>query len=68
VLPPQPAIVQGWSLQEVYRGVALIQGSRFGIMEVETGDVVPGLGRIEAIRKQDGRWVVVTSKGLITSR
>ena len=27
--------------------------------------MVPGLGRIEAIRKQDGRWVVVTSKGLI---
>jgi hypothetical protein len=52
-------------LQEVYRGVALIQGGRFGMMEVEAGDVVPGLGRIEAIRKQDGRWVVVTPRGLI---
>jgi hypothetical protein len=29
--------------------------------------VLPGLGRIEAIRRQDGRWVVVTSKGTITS-
>ena len=27
--------------------------------------LVPGLGRVDAIRKQDGRWVVVTSKGLI---
>ena len=26
----------------------------------------PGLGRVDAIRKQDGRWVVVTSKGLIS--
>ena len=32
------------------------------------GDPVPGLGRIDAIRKQDGRWVVVTSKGLIVAR
>ena len=36
-----------------------------GVIEVEPGDVVPGLGRIEAIRRQDGHWVVVTSKGLI---
>jgi hypothetical protein len=28
---------------------------------------VPGLGRVDAIRKQDGRWVVVTSRGLITT-
>jgi hypothetical protein len=27
--------------------------------------MVPGLGRVEAIRKQDGRWVVLTSKGLV---
>jgi hypothetical protein len=67
VQPPQPAIVPGWTLQDVYRGVALIQGGRHGIMEVEAGDVVPGLGRIEAIRKQDGRWVVITPKGLIVA-
>jgi hypothetical protein len=68
--PPQPStppIVQGWVLQEVYRGVAVIQGGRFRVMEVEAGDTVPGLGRIEAIRKQDGRWVVVTPKGLIVA-
>ena len=38
-----------------------------GIIEVDQGDMVPGLGRVDAIRKQDGRWVVVTSKGLIVS-
>jgi hypothetical protein len=37
------------------------------MVEVETGDVLPSLGRIEAIRRQDGRWVVITSKGMITS-
>ena len=38
-----------------------------GMVEVEPGDVLPGLGRIEAIRRQDGHWVVITSKGMITS-
>ena len=48
-------------------GSALIE-SRRGIYEVYAGDPVPGLGRVDAIRKQDGRWVVVTSKGLIVAR
>jgi hypothetical protein len=60
----QPGSVEGWVLRDVQRGTALIEG-RMGLIEVDQGDVVPGLGRIEAIRKQDGRWVVQTSKGLI---
>jgi len=38
------------------------------MMEVEAGETVPGLGRIEAIRRQDGRWVVVTARGLVVQR
>ena len=57
---------RGWVVRDVHRGTALIEG-RMGIIEVEQGDLVPGLGRVDAIRKQDGRWVVVTSRGLITS-
>lgn len=59
--------VEGWILREVGRGSALIE-SRRGLFEVFAGDPIPGLGRVDAIRKQDGRWVVVTSKGLIVSR
>jgi hypothetical protein len=59
--------VEGWVLRDVGRGSALIE-SRRGLYEVYAGDPVPGLGRVDAIRKQDGRWVVVTSKGLIVSR
>jgi hypothetical protein len=59
--------VEGWVLRDVGRGSALIE-SRRGLFEVYAGDPVPGLGRVDAIRKQDGRWVVVTSKGLIVSR
>jgi hypothetical protein len=65
---PQPSSLPGWSLRDVYRGVALIQSPRNGMLEVEAGDTVPYLGRIESIRRQEGRWVVVTSKGIITAQ
>lgn len=59
--------VEGWVLRDVANGSALIE-SRRGMYEVYAGDPIPGLGRVDAIRKQDGRWVVVTSKGLIVAR
>jgi hypothetical protein len=59
--------VEGWVLREVYDGGAVIVG-REGTFEVYAGDPVPGLGRVDAIRRQDGRWVVVTNRGLIVSR
>ena len=68
--PPQylkPPVVPGWVLRRVYDGAALIEG-RDGIIEVETGTITPGLGRIEGIKRQDGRWVVVTSRGLVIGR
>jgi len=68
--PAPPAQLQplsGWSVRDVYRGIALLQSARTGMMEVEAGDTVPYLGRIESIRRHEGRWVVVTSKGVITS-
>jgi hypothetical protein len=70
--PPKPEVarlptVEGWILRDVANGSALIE-SRRGMYEVYAGDPIPGLGRVDAIRKQDGRWVVVTSKGLIVAR
>ena len=59
--------VDNWVLRDVSHGSALIEG-RTGLYEVFAGDPGPGLGRVEAIRKQDGRWVVVTPKGLIVAR
>jgi hypothetical protein len=72
VAPPKPEVarmptVEGWVLRDVANGSALIEGRR-GMYEVFAGDPVPGLGRVDAIRRQDGRWVVVTSKGLIVAR
>ena len=60
-------VVQGWSLRDVNHGLALIEG-RNGFYEVYAGDPIPGLGRVDSIKRQDGRWVVVTTKGLVISR
>jgi len=62
------AIVEGWVLRDIYRGRALVEGLRSGVIfEVGPGSTIPGLGRVETITRQDGRWMVVTPKGLIVS-
>jgi hypothetical protein len=69
---PKPEVarlpmVDGWRIVDVAAGGATIEG-RQGIFEVYPGDPVPGLGRVDAVRKQDGKWTVVTSRGLIVAR
>jgi len=60
----RPVIVEGWAIRSVRDGVALLE-NRGEIYEVVAGAPLPGLGRVEAVRRQDGLWVVVTPKGLI---
>lgn len=62
----KPAIVEGWVLRDIYRGRALVE-SRSGLYEVRPGGNLPGIGKVETITQQNGRWVVVTPKGLIVS-
>jgi hypothetical protein len=60
-------ILEGWVLRDVSRGGAVIEG-KHGFYEVYAGDPVPGLGKVDAIRRENGRWVVVTTKGLVVQR
>ena len=64
----KPPIVDGWVLTSVGRRGNAIVASRNGYYEVYPGDPLPGVGRIQDIRYQDGRWIVVTPKGLIIRR
>jgi len=66
--PAAQQVLEGWRVRSVYNGAALIQSRVGGVMEIEPGDNVPGIGRVESIRRQDGKWVVVTNKGLIVAR
>jgi len=65
---PDTKRLDGWTLRDVFNGAALIQGHGGNLVEVMPGDVLPGIGRIEAIKRQDGRWMVVTARGVILSR
>lgn len=65
--PKRLAIIDGWTLTKVTGGGAMVDGPG-GLYEAYPGDPLPGLGRVDAVRYQDGRWVVVTSKGLIVRR
>jgi hypothetical protein len=72
--PPPPAppkitdrILQDWIVQDVQNGRALLQ-SRYGAMfDVGEGSMLPGVGRIDSIKRQDGQWLVLTERGTITS-
>jgi hypothetical protein len=59
-------VLQDWVVQDVRKGHALVASRFGGVFEVAVGTVLPGLGRIEEIKRQDGQWVVMTARGLIT--
>lgn len=63
-MPIGPAIVEGWRVRRVTDGVALLEGPD-RIIEVEAGEVIRGIGRVDDIKRMDGRWVVVTARGII---
>jgi len=61
------AVVPGWSVREVRDGKAVIAG-KSATLRVEPGSVIPGLGRVSAVRQRGDRWVVMTDKGAIVQR
>jgi hypothetical protein len=63
--PTQIKRIENWAVREVVDGIAILAGPR-GIIGVSSGDVVPGVGRVESISRHGRRWVVATSKGVIT--
>ncbi len=63
----RPPVVTGWVIRDVFGGRAMLENERLGFYEVVPGADLPGVGRVQTIRRQDGRWVVVTPKGLIVS-
>jgi hypothetical protein len=69
--PEQPKItdriLQDWVVQGVQNGRALVESRYGGVFDVGAGSVLPGVGRIDSIKRQDGQWLVLTARGTITS-
>ncbi len=64
--PPRPTVVPDWSIRDTRDGYVYVQGHG-EIYQVVPGAPLPGLGPVEQIKRQDGRWIVVTPRGLIVS-
>ena len=64
--PARPPVVQDWSIRDARDGYIYVQG-HYDIYQVVPGAPLPGLGAVESVKRQDGRWVVVTPKGIIVS-
>jgi hypothetical protein len=60
-------VMPDWILDAVRGSQALVENRGGNIFEVTAGSVLPGLGRVEAIKRQGDDWVVVTARGTIAS-
>lgn len=64
--PTRLAVVQGWAIRDARDGFVYVQGNG-DVYQVVPGAPLPGLGPVESVKRQDGRWVVTTPKGIIVS-
>ncbi len=64
--PARPPVVQDWSIRNARDGIVYVE-NHGEIYQVALGAPLPGLGPVESVRRQDGRWMVVTPKGIIVS-
>jgi hypothetical protein len=60
-------VLPDWIVREARSGRALVENRYGGMFDIATGSVLPGLGRVESVKRQDGQWVVVTAHGVIYS-
>jgi hypothetical protein len=63
----RPTTIEGWSIREVVGGTVVLDGPA-GAFRAAQGDTVPGVGRIESVVRWGNRWIVATSKGLISTQ
>jgi hypothetical protein len=64
---PDDRRLPSWTVLDVFEGTAVLNGPR-GLVEVSLGDSIPGIGRVHAILRSGRRWIVATSKGVITAQ
>jgi hypothetical protein len=63
----RPTTIKGWIIREVNGATAVLEGPN-GVWKATRGDTVPGVGKIDSIVRWGNRWIVATSRGLISTR
>lgn len=61
----RPPVAEGWRLVDLYQGRAVVENRNGMLFEVGPGANLPGLGRVESIKRENGRVVVVAKNGTI---
>lgn len=67
IKPARPNVLQDWTIRYSRDGYVYVEW-RGELYQVMPGIPLPGLGAVESIKRQDGRLVVVTPKGLIVAQ
>jgi len=61
---PFPSGPRSFRLLHVVKGQAMIE-DRTGIYVVRRGDSLPDLSKVASLEERDGKWVIVTDKGVV---
>jgi len=64
--PGRAQVLNGWSIHDFRNGYVYVEGNG-ELYQVVPGARLPGIGPVESIRRQEGRWVVHTPKGIIVA-
>ena len=64
--PARPSVVAGWTIRDTRNGYVYVE-NHGEIYQVVLGAPLPGLGPVQSVKRQDGRWLVLTPKGIIVS-
>lgn len=65
---PRRTPLEGYVIRDVEDGYALIETRTGRFVEVSAGQILPGIGRVEAVERRGRQWVVVTPRGFIGQR
>ena len=61
----RPPLAEGWRMRDFHAGRAIVQSRNGTLFEVGPGSNLPGLGRVETIKRENGQVVVVAQNGTI---
>ena len=66
---PPPAripVVPSWTIHDFRNGYVFVE-NHGEVYQAQLGAPLPGLGPVQSIKRQDGRWMVLTPRGIIVS-
>jgi hypothetical protein len=59
-------VVTSWTIHDTRGGYVFVE-NHGEVYQAQLGAPLPGLGPVQSIKRQDGRWMVLTPRGIIVS-